>query len=55
MSIFDTPCRKKRDVPLAKGDKASFLAPEMYKLQILAFGLSYIISAKALNDELEIR
>ena len=33
MSILDTPCRKKRDVPLAKGDKASFLTPEIYKLE----------------------
>jgi len=31
--LLDTPCRKKRGVPLAKGDKASILAREMYKLK----------------------
>jgi hypothetical protein len=33
LSILGTPCRKERGVPLAKGDKLSLLAREMYKLE----------------------
>ena len=33
-----TPCRKERGVPLAKGDKLSLLAREMYKLEAAAGG-----------------
>jgi hypothetical protein len=48
LGILGTPCRKKRDVPLAKGDKATFLAPEMYKLRAKDFALDIPVGCVAL-------